>query len=261
MAYTKQNFEDGQVLKAEHLNNMEQGIERVSKMVVEQASDTLTWDGNTDGRTMVDLGDGAYMVHVSNSVPTLADFANGGSCTQNYPGGSANVPFSSDTAMDVGSGSILASTMFFCVVPEDNTDLEGFVFPNKGVYLLCSPSEGVCFTSITINGYAGFVADRIDENFLPGTVILYADSQKYLYADSDISDTSKRITKAEIKAFFESGRSIIVAVPSENSVAAYCSIGAVILLDTYATVYSLDSYSATGVVTATKYYTAERTAS
>lgn len=30
MAYTKQNFEDGQVLTAEHLNNMEDGIERVS---------------------------------------------------------------------------------------------------------------------------------------------------------------------------------------------------------------------------------------
>ena len=27
MAYTKQNFEDGQVLTAEHLNNMERGIE------------------------------------------------------------------------------------------------------------------------------------------------------------------------------------------------------------------------------------------
>lgn len=31
MAYTKQNFEDGQVLKAEHLNKMEKGIEAVSK--------------------------------------------------------------------------------------------------------------------------------------------------------------------------------------------------------------------------------------
>lgn len=54
MAYTKQNFEDGQVLTAEHLNKMEQGIADAAdynklenRPFVE--NHTIEWDGVTDG--------------------------------------------------------------------------------------------------------------------------------------------------------------------------------------------------------------------
>lgn len=50
MGYTKQNFKDGQVLTAEHLNNIEQGIVDASEGVITFATATLStmeWISNS----------------------------------------------------------------------------------------------------------------------------------------------------------------------------------------------------------------------
>lgn len=50
MSYNKQNFTDGQVLKAEHLNNMENGIENA----VSVTAQTLTEDQKAQARANIE---------------------------------------------------------------------------------------------------------------------------------------------------------------------------------------------------------------
>ena len=72
MAYEKQNFSDGQVLKAEHLNHMEKGIESAIHFNNQQ---TITWDGVIqDGDVFFDigideLGTTTRLVKVSDEIP------------------------------------------------------------------------------------------------------------------------------------------------------------------------------------------------
>ena len=50
MGYNKLNLTDGQVLKAEHLNHMEQGIEDASVAVNSESSTSITLANNTEFR-------------------------------------------------------------------------------------------------------------------------------------------------------------------------------------------------------------------
>lgn len=79
-SYLKQGFKNGQVLKAEHLIKMEEGIqtpidwsEITNKThYVSSEAQEITWDGNTDGLTSVDLfGNGSsYCYLVSDHIPS-----------------------------------------------------------------------------------------------------------------------------------------------------------------------------------------------
>ena len=126
--------------------------------------DTLTWDGNAEWRTMVDIGHGVYMVHVSDAAPSMADFANGGTFTQLLNGASGSAEFSVETLLDTGN-AIVEELVAFVVISDDNVDVDGIVFPAKGTYLAYSPDENIYISSLTIPGYTGFASKIVADNF------------------------------------------------------------------------------------------------
>ena len=124
------------------------------KPVVMAGGDTLTWDGNTEGK--VSPMEGAYKV--SNAVPTLNDFSNG--LIAIVQGAEVKV-----TASEVGEllhEGVIAGGGFFIVPTEIvGTDWNGIVFPEAGTYFV----EGVC-SSLTILGYTGFGQEKIAPSHL-----------------------------------------------------------------------------------------------
>ena len=113
-------------------------------------SDTLTWDGNTEGLVSV-MG---MFYHVSDAVPTMADFANGFTMTMISDGETISA---SETAEEAAPGLVCiiyggAPNVF--VVPSDGYSADGIVFPKKGVYFANNTVDVV--TSLTIHGYTGF---------------------------------------------------------------------------------------------------------
>lgn len=154
MAYTKQNFEDGQILKAEHLNKMEEGIEDVSKIVLREKSDTLTWDGNTEGRSVFET---AYKV--SDVVLAPLDFTADTiiTVTENGETGSVRLlDLPSETQWD----AIMFLARDICVVSIGDEAAEQLGV-EPGTYLHPDVS------ALTIPGYTGFVTEKLDPAYLP----------------------------------------------------------------------------------------------
>lgn len=160
--------------------------------------DTLYWDGNTEGLEILDLGEEGAFYKISDTTPALAEAQQGGilaTLDGVYDFTSEDIMAVSDTVYAIISPSYLM------VVLENNADLFGFTVPKKGCYSM--DTAGI---SLTIPGYTGFpVTKKMEEKYLPGAVILYADAENYLYATSDTSDTSKRMTKASLIKMIQSG--------------------------------------------------------
>lgn len=120
--------------------------------------DTITWDGDINGRTLathtLPAEYDAYFARVSDDTPTLADFANGGEIGFNDGG---TVDFTADGIVDTGNNILLESFFNFAVVLEDNVTItvpfQGInvtaTFPKKGIYF--SKMNGH-ITSLKING-------------------------------------------------------------------------------------------------------------
>lgn len=65
---------------------------------------------------------------------------------------------------------------------------------------------------------------RIDVKYMPSTVILYADSQNFLYTDSDTSDINKRMTKIELSTIFFSGVLIYLCYSTTEYIYKICDL-------------------------------------
>lgn len=176
--------------------------------------DTLYWDGNTEG--LVSTADMFYKV--SDAVPTMDDLANG-----------AVLGISDSEIFEIPADAIMDGTVdgYPCIMIgevyvalEDEVNLDGLYFPQKGVYFV--GADDAYISSFTIPGYTGFpVTKKMDEKYLPGAVILFADAENYLYATIDTSDTSKRMTTAELLNAVESGKSIYVYDKSSDGKVSY----------------------------------------
>lgn len=137
--------------------------------------DTLYWDGNTEGRTIIDLGDGAFLVHVSDVIPSI-DFihSNGGEYWSKDDG---KIPLNVETAIDAGDFAMLGNAF---LVKRANLEVEGMVFPKAGIYF---NNMGI---SLKINNYTGFTTIKVNDSYLP-------DSAKCLHVYID--DTGNSIDK------------------------------------------------------------------
>lgn len=124
-------------------------------------SDTLTWDGNTEGLVSVE----GVIYKVSDAVPTKEDCANGLSIT--LAGQTMTVPGEDVQAMFADDG--FANLDYAAFVPTDNYDAgDDLVFPEAGVYF--ASADGMAVTELVIPGYTGFTATKIqklDMDFLP----------------------------------------------------------------------------------------------
>ena len=119
--------------------------------------DTLTWNGNIAG---LDNVEGVYY-KVSDIVPTIEDFVNGGVITVS-DGRSMNV-VNKDVRQD-GTNILIAPGGNMPVAVIATSDANGF---STGLYLMSM--EGMYVSSFTINGYNGFetkVVKPIDNKYL-----------------------------------------------------------------------------------------------
>lgn len=174
--------------------------------------DTLYWDGNTEG--LVCVSDAFYKV--SDATPSYDEATN---YNLNFVLGSENIIITAEEMpvawITEGVSYILGEGVIVFV--EDSTS-DG---ATKGVYFT-KYSDNEFISSLTIPGYTGFpVTKKMEEKYLPGAVILYADAENYLYATSDTSDTSKRMTTAELLNAVESGKSIYVYDKSSDGMVSY----------------------------------------
>ena len=129
--------------------------------------DTLTWDGNSDIKVLVDAESGIYSCYVSDAIPTKEDFNNGFVFVASTNDIMEITPdMVTEMVIEEVDGSITAAYGSLAVIPSDNfTDQYGVVFPKKGCYLMSSPE--VYYTSLTINGYTGFTKTVLKEEYLP----------------------------------------------------------------------------------------------
>lgn len=131
-------------------------------------SDTLTWDGETEGKTCVSLGNGVYLIHVSDATPALDDFKKGFSGLIYSNGEIIEAPLSEEELIEM-QGVFLYTGAFFAVVTEENASVEGIILPAKGTYLYyVDPEFGDYYvSSLTINGYTGFPSTKLKEECVP----------------------------------------------------------------------------------------------
>ena len=155
--------------------------------------DTLTWDGDTNGR--VSVIDGLYY-HVSDSVPALDDFRNG--CTVVYHQNmwededeyiELEVPFEMIQESYQENGFVMFESFF--VIPTDNYVVYDIVLPKAGIYLMYqggTDDNGNLYfhyqSSLTIPGcgkLTGTTVTPIDEKFIPKSIARKTDIPQHTW--------------------------------------------------------------------------------
>lgn len=185
MAYEKQNFEDGQVLKAEHLNKMEDAIASIPSFGVVGEGVTLKWDGNPNAPKTIISG-GFYaecyalFYKVSDVVITAEDLANGaivelwnepsayqGNGVKNCSFADGSIVQKADGAIWMSAeevqGNVMSGFEVFCY-PENSTYPPGIYFGAD----LGTPGARFHIASLTIPGCGKFpVIETMEPEFLP----------------------------------------------------------------------------------------------
>lgn len=135
---------------------------------VEAYGDTLTWDGDTEGLALFNIGYNVYKV--SDAVPTMADLENG--ATINL---SDSLEVTECNVRESMPGLILIDAGSVVVISESvaGTEIGGIMLPEAGTYLYKRVEGDVQYVaSLTIPGYTGFKTTTtniktIDPKFLP----------------------------------------------------------------------------------------------
>lgn len=193
------------------------------KPTIFEGSDTLTWDGDTTGKVNAN----GFAYKVSDVVPALSDFANGG--TFAYSGAdSGSVSFTSADILDFGN-ALVHSVGLFLVVLEDNSIVNDFVYPEKGIYFISD--GGVYGSALTIPGYTGFGKEVIDPDYLPDSV--KGGSGGVVYVTVETNEDGTEITNCsmffpEIKAAYEAGKAIMAVLPfgDDHTILPLTAVGA-----------------------------------
>lgn len=144
-------------------------------------TDTLTWDGNTDG-----LASAGIFYKVSDIVLTPADVSNGVSIIMST-GGVFSIPAEAAQSMfSDGFASFFEDAVIN--VPYDGCDTLGIPFPEAGIYFI-SPQPNFFAKSFTVNGYKGFkpmqktVVHPIDKKYLPESLRFYSEEKEEVVID------------------------------------------------------------------------------
>lgn len=126
----------------------------------EVGGDTLTWDGNTEGKDVFET----MWYHVSDCVPDASILANGVSGVLVAEGEETPV---SGVAEETNGVYILAGELGF-VVPDEVAAQEGI---SPGIYLMSQQGSLIYVKSLTIPGYTGFTTiKKLDAKFLPDDI-------------------------------------------------------------------------------------------
>lgn len=167
MTYEKLGFTDGVTpLDAAHFNHMEEGIEKANSVTETVGGDTLTWDGNTDGKATLENPEilGCF-VKISDAIPVLSDCKNG--MIVQTAGGVETIYSAGEIEEFYNAIGIVGSQLGAYVIPSDGFVLmDTFTFPESGVWV--AYVEGAPYvSSIAIPGYTGFTKEIIKQDALP----------------------------------------------------------------------------------------------
>ena len=127
-------------------------------------SDTLTWDGNTEGLVSVD-----NWYKVSDAKVSMDDLANG--FVVRVAG--RDTPMPAEAVSQLVDGVLIIAGSWAAFVSEEGVGVsfdEGLAFEEAGVYFMCIPGTPMCTEALTIPDYTGFIkteVKRIDPEFLP----------------------------------------------------------------------------------------------
>lgn len=132
--------------------------------VTEVMGDTLTWDGNTEGRVCAGIS-----YKISDAIPTLTDLENGVYLCL-YPDGW----YEYHTFTERFEGVITDEYFQFVIVTEKaaGVDLGSITFPESGTYFIADSGAGVYVAALTIPDYTGFkttttTLKTLDPKYLP----------------------------------------------------------------------------------------------
>ena len=130
---------------------------------------TLTWDGDMTGKVYAEMEmpideEGntvpVYFVKVSDSVPTFEDLQSGGTAMAYQGGASMTISWGNDTDfyyIDAGNVMLDETMQLPMIAKEDNVNvMDMFTLPEKGVYVMSMPSDGIYIGGFTISNYTGF---------------------------------------------------------------------------------------------------------
>lgn len=187
------------------------------KPTIFEGGDTLTWDGDTTGKVNAN----GFAYKVSDVVPALSDFANGG--TFAYSGAdSGSVSFTSADILDFGN-ALVHSVGMFLVVLEDNSIVNDFVYPEKGIYFISD--GGVYGSALTIPGYTGFDKEVIDPDYLPESVKGGSGGVVYVnFTTTDGNNYTSDKTFAEVDALISAGQMVIGTVLVDGMFLTYLPV-------------------------------------
>lgn len=174
--------------------------------------DTLTWDGNTEGR---DVFEGA-LFKVSDLTPIIDELT-----SYTVTGSDGTVFSSADMPAVEDGGLIFIGGELAAIVSSD--DIADELGITRGIYFIRIPNDDgtiLYTTSLTINGYTGFTKEVVKEECLPsvGNLNLYSTlDDKYLY--KDIGLTTK-VTANELMTFADKN-SVKLAFLVNGEIMAY----------------------------------------
>lgn len=130
--------------------------------------DTVLFDGDVSDKEYVkyntDTSGTWYLVHLSEAVPTFEELQNGATVTVRLGELTEVVQVPTEMLQDVGTAIIVGGMNLGVVIKEDNTYLEGILFPKKGIYGMCLEciDGGVQYVSeLQINGFNRFKSTAI----------------------------------------------------------------------------------------------------
>lgn len=174
-------------------NNSTQADYIKNRPFYEYTAVDITWDGDTAGKTEVDLtsalGFNVYLV--SDATPSVEDLT--GSTLTIYDGSSSMEL--SVSARALSENVIIGSDGYVFVVLADNSEVSGITFPSKGTYLVSAGGSYVSrITKKAIN--------KIDPKFIPNGI----DTLKVTVTYNSSTDTySADKTSDDIKTCLDNG--------------------------------------------------------
>lgn len=165
---------DNLIIQADWNQNDETALDYVKNRTHYEGvitSDTLTWDGNIEGK--IGVNDMFYLV--SEAALTFEDFANGAIVTYIYPNGNIIQREWTSDRIDVrDNGSFELANQQVIVIPESAAGTNGpysdTFFEKAGIYFL--NYEGIYTSALTINGYSFETPyiKKLDLKFLPDNI-------------------------------------------------------------------------------------------
>lgn len=130
---------------------------------ITEYSDTLTWDGDTAGRSVVDVDEHSSMVHVSDAIPPMDALVNFTETIRYDIGEEVEI-----TDQDIRQqGDIILVNESLAIVPYAGVTYDGVSFPKAGVYFLYYGNSYVSSFRIPGFNFGGKVKKQIKVDALP----------------------------------------------------------------------------------------------